>query len=94
MEQLLTTEEAMKYFNVKDSRTISKFRREGLKYFKIGSKDYRYRKEDLDEFTKHKIELSQYEIMENYPIKKKAKYKTMNIDFEKRRINLELNKVI
>lgn len=43
MPKLLTTKQAMEYFNIKDSRTIAKFRREGLPYIEIGKKDYRYK---------------------------------------------------
>ncbi len=95
MEQnLLTTEQAMQYFQIKDSRTMTKFRKQGLKCFRIGSKDYRYRKEDIQEFIQNQIELAQQEIIQIYPIKRKAKSKTLNIDFQKRKINLEMNKVV
>ena len=95
MEQnLLTTKQAMEYFQVKDSRTIKKFIKQGLKYIPIGSKDYRFDKKDLEEFTEHLKELAQQDLIQIYPVKRKAKCKTVNIDFEKRRINLELNKVV
>ena len=53
MSNLLTTEDVMKYFNVKDSRTIAKFRNQGLKFIPIGSKDYRYKQEDIEDFAEH-----------------------------------------
>ncbi len=93
-ENLLTTEEAMQYFQIKDSRTMTKFRKQGLKCFKIGSKDYRYRKEDMQEFIQNQIEADQQEIEQIYPIKRKARCRAVNIDYEKRKINLQLNKVV
>ena len=53
MSKLLTTKEVMEYFNVKDSRTISKFIRQGLKVIPIGQKDYRFKQEDVEEFAEH-----------------------------------------
>lgn len=94
MEKLLTTKEVMEFFNVKDSRTISKFIRQGLKVIPIGQKDYRFKQDDLEEFAEYLKESAQEKIVQLNPIKRKTKYKTVNIDFEKRRINLELNKVI
>ena len=70
MSVWLTTKQVMQYFNVKDSRTIAKFRKQGLKFIEIGSKDYRYKKEDVEEFAEHKIELAQEKIRSIYPIKK------------------------
>lgn len=93
-EKLLTTKQAMEYFQVKDSRTIKKFIKQGLKYIPIGTKDYRFDKKDIEEFAEHLKELAQQEIVEIYPIKRKAKSKTVHIDFEKRRINLEMNRVV
>lgn len=94
MEHLLTTKEAMQYFNVKDSRTISKFIRMGLKVIPIGQKDFRFKQEDLEEFAEHLKELAQQEIKQIYPVKRKARSKTVNIDYEKIRINRELNRVV
>ncbi|MGN1269388.1 MAG: hypothetical protein ACI4UU_00740 [Clostridia bacterium] len=95
MEQrLLTMEETKQYFQVKDTRTIKKFIKQGLKYIPIGNKDYRFEKEDLEEFKEHLKELAQQEIMQIYPIKRKTKCKTLDIDFQKKKINLELNKVV
>lgn len=93
-ENLLTMEEAKQFFRVKDSRTIKKFIKMGLKVIPIGNRDYRFDRKDLEAFAEHLKELAQQEIMQIYPIKKKTKHKTINIDFEKRKINLELNKVV
>ena len=93
MEHLLTTKEAMQYFNVKDSRTISKFIKQGLKVIPIGQKDFRFKQEDVEEFAEHLKELAQ-ETHQINPIKRKRKNMTLNVDYEKRKINLELNKVV
>ena len=92
MEQLLTTEQAMELFQIKDARTIAKFRQRGLKCFKIGAKDYRYRAKDIEEFLENEIQASQLETIKIAPMKKKPKHKT--IDLQKRKINLELNRVV
>lgn len=95
MEQkLLTTKQVMEYFQIKDSRTITKFIKQGLKVIPIGARDFRFDKKDVEEFANYLKELAQQEIMQIYPIKRKAKHKNINIDYEKRRINLELNKVV
>ena len=94
MERLLTTEQVMQYFNVKNSRTIAKFRNQGLKFIPIGSKDYRYKQQDIEEFAEHLKDLAQEKIIQTKPIRRKARSRTLNIDYEKRRINLELNKVV
>ena len=92
--KLLTTKEVMDFFNVKDSRTITKFIRQGLKVIPIGTKDYRFKQEDVEEFAEHLKELAQEKVMQINPIKKKALHNNFQIDFEKKKINLELNKVI
>lgn len=94
MSKLLTTKDVMEYFNVKDSRTISKFIRQGLKVIPIGSKDFRFKQEDVEEFAEHLKELAQEEIIQVNPIRRKAKSKSLNIDYEKMRINRELNRVV
>lgn len=95
MEQnLRTMEEAKQYFRVKDTRTIKKFIKQGLPYIPIGSKDYRFKQTDLETFAEHLKEIAQQEIVQIYPIKRKSKSKTVNIDFQKRKINLEMNKVV
>lgn len=94
MENLLTTKQVMDYFQVKDYKTVSKFIRQGLKVVPIGSKDYRFKKEDVEEFAEHLKELAQEKIIQQNPIRRKYKCHSVNIDFEKIRINRELNKVI
>lgn len=91
---LLTTKQVMEYFQVKDSRTISKFIKQGLKVIPIGTKDFRFKQEDVEEFAEHLKEQAQEKMIQIYPIKKKAKYKTVDIDFEKRKINLTQNRVV
>ena len=93
-ENLLTTKEVMQYFQVKDSRTIAKFRRQGLKFIKIGSKDYRYKKEDIEDFAEHLKQLAQEEIIQIYPVKRKYLSRKIDFDLEKMQINRELNKVV
>ena len=94
MEQrLLTIEETKQFFRVKDNRTIHKFIKQGLKCFKIGSRDYRFSEKDILEFVEIQKELSQMELNIK-PIKKKTRCKSSNIDFQKRKINLEMNKVV
>lgn len=94
MSNLLTTKQVMEYFNVKDSRTITKFIKQGLKVIPIGQKDFRFKQEDIEEFTEYLKELTQEKIMKANPIRRKTKNKTLNVDYEKRRINLEYNKVV
>lgn len=94
MSNLLTTKQVMEYFQVKDRRTIIKFIKQGLKVVPIGKRDYRFRKEDVEEFANHLTELAQEELYKVNPIKRKTKCKTLDIDYEKIRINRELNRVI
>ena len=94
MSSLLTTKEVMQYFNVKDSRTISKFIRMGMKVIPIGQKDFRFKTEDVEEFAEQLKELAQEKITPIRPIKRKARNKICNIDYEKRKINLEMNRVV
>lgn len=94
MQNLLTTKQVMEYFQVKDYKTISKFIRQGLKVIPIGSKDYRFKQEDVEEFAEHLKELAQEKLIKNNPIPRKHRCKTVNIDFEKIRINRELNRVV
>lgn len=91
---MLTMKEVMERFNVNSSRTIVKFMNQGLKCFKIGQRDYRFREEDVEDFIEQKIQLEQQKTIQIYPIKKKTRCKTVNIDYEKLRINKELNRVI
>lgn len=94
MEKLLTTKQVKQYFNVKDSRTIMKFVKQGLKVIPIGSRDYRFKQEDVEEFAEHLKELAQEKIIQQNPIPRRHKSKTIHIDFEKIRINRELNRVV
>lgn len=94
LEDLLTMEETKQFFRVKDTRTIKKFIKQGLKYIPIGNKDYRFERKDVEEFKEYLKELAQQEIRQIYPIKRKTKCKTLDIDFQKKKINLELNKVV
>lgn len=94
-QQLLTIEETKQFFRVKDNRTIHKFIRQGLKCFKVGTRDYRFDIQDIREFVETQKQLSQ-DTLEIKPMKRKrkTKNKTINVDFQKRKINLELNKVV
>lgn len=94
MSNLLTTKQVMEYFQVKDSRTIMKFIRQGLKVIPIGEKDYRFKQEDVEEFAEHLKELAQEKIIQKNPIRRKHKSKTINVDFEKIRVNRVLNRVV
>lgn len=94
MSNLLTTKQVMGYFQVKDRRTIMKFIRQGLKVIPIGSKDYRFKQEDVEEFAEHLKELAQEKIIQQNPIPRKHKSKPIHVDFEKIRINRELNRVV
>ncbi len=59
----------------------------------FGSRDIRFDVKDVREFVETQKQLSQ-EILQIKPIKRKAKCKTLDIDFQKRKINLELNRVV
>lgn len=93
MERLWDMEETKQYFNVKDSRTIIKFIHQGLPCFKIGSKDYRFDPKDIEKFVETQKQFNQDEL-DIKPIKRKTKCKTINVDFQKRKINLEFNRVV
>lgn len=89
----LTLEETKKYFRVKDNRTIIKFTQQGLKFIKIGTQ-YRFDLKDIKEFEEKLKNEEQEKLIQIYPIKKKRKSKALNVDFEKMRINRELNRVV
>lgn len=92
--QWLTLEEVKQRFKVKDNRTITvKFAKQGLKFIKIG-KQYRFDLKDIEEFEERLKNEEQEKLIQIYPIKKKRKSKTLNVDFEKMRINRELNRVV
>ena len=90
----LTLEETKKHFRVKDNRTIVvKFARQGLRFIKIGTQ-YRFDLKDIQEFEERLKNEEQEKLIQIYPIKKKRKSKTLNVDFDKIRINRELNRVV
>lgn len=91
--QWLTLEQVKQRFQVKDNRTIIKFIKQGLKCIKIGTQ-YRFNLKDIEEFEQKLKDEQQEKIIEVYPIKKRSKTKTLNIDYEKIRINRELNRVV
>lgn len=92
--QWLTLEQVKERFQVKDNRTIVvKFVRQGLKFIKIGTQ-YRFDLKDIEEFEEKLKNEEQEKLIQIYPIKKKRKSKTLNVDFEKMRINRELNRVV
>lgn len=92
--QWLTLEQVKERFQVKDNRTIVvKFARQGLRFIKIGTQ-YRFDLKDIEEFEEKLKNEEQEKLIQIYPIKKKRKSKTLNVDFEKMRINRELNRVV
>lgn len=93
-EKLLTTKQVAEKFQVCSRVITQKFIKEGLKFIKVGAKDYRFLEKDVDEFIEIKKQLAEQETIRVHPIKNKVKHKTWNIDYQKRKINLELNKVV
>lgn len=92
--QWLTLEEVKQRFKVKDNRTIIvKFAKQGLKFIKIGTQ-YRFDLKDIEEFEQKLKDEQQKKLIEMYPIKTKRKCRTLNIDYEKRKINLTQNRVV
>ena len=91
--QWLTLEETKQRFRVKDNRTIINFTKQGLKFIKIGAQ-YRFDLKDIEEFEQKLKDEQQEKLIQIYPIKTKRKCKTINIDYEKRRINLTQNRVV
>ena len=49
---------------------------------------------DIEEFEEHLKELAQEKVIQKNPIPKKHRSKSINVDFEKIRINKVLNRVI
>lgn len=89
--QWLILQQVKDRFQVKDTRTITvKFAKMGLKSIKIGNK-YRFDLKDIEEKLK---EQQQEKILQIYPIKQKRKCNTINIDYEKKKINLTQLRVI
>lgn len=92
--QWLTMEQVKNRFQIKDTRTITvKFAKMGLKFIKIGNK-YRFDLKDIEEFEEKLKEEQQENLIQIYPIKKRRKSKTPDIDFEKIRTNRVLNRVV
>lgn len=91
-EKLLTTKQVAEFFQVCERIITQKFIKEGLKYIEIGSKDYRFSEKDVFEFIEIKKQLTEQKKEKINPIK--IKNKKLNIDYQKRKINLEMNKVI
>ncbi len=50
LTRLMTTKEVASYFGVSSDTVLNKLIKNGLKYIKIGSKDYRYNIKDVMEF--------------------------------------------
>ena len=93
-EKLLTTKQVAEFFQVTERTITQKFIKEGLKYMPIGTKDYRFSEKDVSEFIEIKKQLAQENLVYLSPIRAKVKHKTLNIDYQKRKINLELNQVV
>lgn len=93
MKQFLTMKQIKDRFQVKDNRTIQNFMRQGLKFIKIG-KEYRFDLKDVEEFEEQLKTQAQEKIMDIKPVKQKRRFKTVDIDYEKRKINLTELKVI
>ena len=95
IESEWTLQDVMKFFNVEDSRVITKtlIKEQGLKFYKVGIK-YRFSPKDVFEFKERLKELSQEKIIGFTPIQTKRKCNAPKIDFEKKKINLEKLRVI
>lgn len=61
--------------------------------FLFGNREKRFDVNDIKEFVEIQKQVAQ-ETLEIKPIKRKAKCKTINVDFQKRKINLEMNRVV
>ena len=94
MEKLLTTKEVAKIFGVTERTITQKFIKEGLKYFPVGGKDYRFDMKDIEEFVELKKELAENKTTHENPIRNKVKCKKLNMDYQKRKINIEQLKVV
>ena len=93
-ERLWTMEEVKNYFGVKNNKTIHKFITQGLKVFKVGSKDYRFNIKDIKEFEEIQKQANQAEMVKINPVKMKPVHKRLDIDYQKRKINIEQLKVV
>lgn len=91
---LLTTKQVAEMCQVKARTVTQKFvKKEGLPVIKIGKRDYRFDPRDVKNFLELRKQIVPRKL-EIIPLKSKVKNKRLNIDFEKRRINIELNKVV
>jgi len=61
--------------------------------FQFGTRDKRFDPKDLKEFVEIQKQTTQFDL-DIKPVKRKTKSKTINIDFQKRKINLEMNRVV
>lgn len=91
MESLLTTKEVAEIFKVKSRTITQKFIPLGLKYIPIGSKDYRFKKEDVKEFMD---QLKEAPMQNTGKTTIRYECNAAKIDFEKIRINRTLNRVV
>lgn len=90
MEKLLTMQQVKERYQFKDNRIIHKLMKKGLRFIKIGN-EYRFDIKDIEKFEEQLKDESQIIIK---PIKQKRRFKTIEIDEEKRRINLTEMRVI
>lgn len=93
-EKILTTKQVAEYFQVCERTITQKFIPQGLKYIEIGAKDYRFLEKDVADFIVTKKQMAEQRIDNLFPIKTKVKHKKLDFDYQKRRANLELNKVV
>lgn len=61
--------------------------------FQFGTREKRFDPKDILEFVEIQKQVGQFEL-DVKPIRRKSKCKTINIDFQKRKINLEMNRVV
>lgn len=61
--------------------------------FQFGTREKRFDPKDIFEFVEIQKQVGQFEL-DIKPIKRKSKCKTINVDFQKRKINLEMNRVV
>ncbi len=61
--------------------------------FQFGTREKRFDVKDVLEFVEIQKQVGQFEL-DIKPIKRKSKSKTINVDFQKRKINLEMNRVV
>ena len=94
MTNLLTTKQVAEYFGVSVQTVTQKFIKQGLKVIPIGQRDYRFDQKDVEEFAEHLKELAQEKIIQISPIRRKYPSRKIHVDFEKIRINKELNRVV